>query len=48
MIITTQEFDKLTAGNFPARLAKTKLATKVGIADFIKKRDFDDKLSYFK
>ena len=34
--ITTQEFNKLTADNFAARLAKPKLATKVDITDFVK------------
>ena len=42
--ITTQEFHKLTAGNFTARLAQTNLASKDDIANFVKKTDFDDKL----
>ena len=40
----TQKFNKLTTGNFPARLAQKNLASKNDFADFIKKRDFDDKL----
>ena len=42
--ITTQEFDKLTAEMFAARLAQANLVTKADIADFVEKRDFDDKL----
>ena len=34
-LVTTPEFNKLTAGNFPARLAQTNLVTKT---------HFDDKL----
>ena len=41
--ITTQEFNKLTAVDFAARLAKVKLATKADIADIVKKTDFDEK-----
>lgn len=41
--ITTQEF-KLTSENTAARLAKANLASKNGIADFIKRTDFGDKL----
>ena len=37
-ILRTQEFDKLTAGNFAARLAQAKLATKADIADFVKRQ----------
>ena len=33
--ITTEEFNKLTADNFAARLAQAKLATNDDIADFI-------------
>ena len=42
--ITTQELNKLTAENFAARLAQTKLTSEADIADFIKRTDFDDKL----
>ena len=42
--IITQEFDKLTADHFAARLAKEKLATKADIVDFLKKKNFDEKL----
>ena len=42
--ITTQEFNKLTAGNFAARLNQANLATKADIADFVEKTDFHDKL----
>ena len=42
--ITSQEFKKLTTGNFTARLTQAKLATKADIADFAKKTNFDKKL----
>ena len=45
--IATQEFNKLTSENFAARLKQANLASKTGISDvtdFVKKRDFDDKL----
>ena len=42
--ITTQEFNKLTAGDFTARLAQANLASKNDIANFVKKTDFDNKL----
>ena len=42
--IATQEFEKLTAGNFGERLKQAKLATKDDIADFVKKTYFDEKL----
>ena len=42
--ITNLEFIKLTAENFPARLALANLASKSDIANFVKKTDFDDKL----
>ena len=45
--ITTQEFNKLTAENFTARLKQANIVAKVDIADFIEKSDFDDKLRYF-
>ena len=35
--ITTQEFDKLTADTFAARLKQANLASKNDIADFVKK-----------
>ena len=43
--ITTQEFNKLTAHNFVARLARINLASKIDIA--LKKTDFDDKLKHY-
>ena len=43
--ITTTEFNKLTAESFAARLARTDLASKSDIANFVKKTDFDDKLT---
>ena len=45
--ITTQDFNKLTAENFTARLKQANIVAKVDIADFIEKADFDDKLRYF-
>ena len=42
--ITTQEFNKLTAEDFTARLAQPNLASKNDIANFVKKTDFDNKL----
>ena len=42
--ITTPEFDKLTVETFAARLAQGNLASKSHFANFVKKRDFDDKL----
>ena len=42
--ITTQEFDKLIADNFGARLEEANLATKNDIADFVKETDFDKNL----
>ena len=41
---TTQEFNQLTSENFAARLAQVNLASKNGIANSIKKTDFDNKL----
>ena len=35
---------KLTADHFEARLAQANLATKADIADFIKQKDFGNKL----
>ena len=42
--ITTQEFNKFTADNFVARLARANVASKNDIAAFVWKTDFDDKL----
>ena len=42
--ITTQEFNKLTAENFAARLALANLENKNDIAKFVNKADFDEKL----
>ena len=41
--ITSQEFNKLTSGNFTARLKQAKLSRKNDF-NFVKKTDFDDKL----
>ena len=42
--ISRQEFNKLTAQNFAARLAQVNLASKNDIANFLKTTDFYDKL----
>ena len=42
--ITTQEFNIFTPNNFAARLAQANLASKSDIANFVTKKDFDDKL----
>ena len=42
--ITTPELNELTAKNSAARLAQASLVTKSDIANFVNKRDFDDKL----
>ena len=42
--ITTQEFNKLTWANIPSRLAQAILASKIDIANFVKKTCFDDQL----
>lgn len=42
--INTQEFNKLMANNFAARLAQAKLATKANIADVKKETDFDKQI----
>ena len=42
--INTPECNKLTAENFAARLAKTNLASKKDVANFVEKTDLDDKL----
>ena len=44
---TTEEFNKLTSKNFAARLAQANLASKNGIANFLKETDFDNKLISF-
>ena len=41
---TTQEFNKFTSENVAARLAQTNSANKNDIANFLKKKSFDDKL----
>ena len=41
--ITSTEFNKLTAGNFAARLVQANLASKNDIDNFVKKTDFDHK-----
>ena len=41
--ITTQEFNKLTAEKFSARLKQANLAIKADIDDFVEKKDFNDK-----
>ena len=43
--ITTQEFNTLTSQNVATRLARANLAIKNKIADFLKKTDFNDKLT---
>ena len=42
--ITTPKFNKLAAENFTARLKQANVATKADIADFLKRKDFVDKL----
>ena len=42
--IATQEFNKLTAETFTARLKQANLATKTDIDDLLEKTDFDNKL----
>ena len=42
--ITTQEFNKLTSENLTARIAQENLASKSDIVNFVRKKDFDDKL----
>ena len=46
--LTSQEFDKLTADTFTTRLKEENSASKNDIANFVKKRDFDEKLLCFK
>ena len=43
--ITTQDFNKLTADNFAARLSQENLARENDIADFIIKKDFEKIIS---
>ena len=45
--ITTQEFNKLTADNFAARLKQEDLTSKNDIADFVKNTDFDEQLKNY-
>ena len=45
--ITTPEFNTLTAENFAARLKQANLASKNDIANFLNKKDFDNKLLSF-
>ena len=40
--ITIQEFNRLTAENFAARLKQENLVTKADIANFVKKNHFND------
>ena len=40
----TQELNKLTSENFTARLKQANLASKSDIANFVKNRNFDNKL----
>ena len=44
--ITTPEFNGLTSENFTTRLRQSNLASKSDTANFIKKADFDNKLSF--
>ena len=44
--ITTPEFNGLTSGNFTTRLRQSNLAGKSDIDNFVKKTDFDNKLSF--
>ena len=49
IITTTQEFNKLTSENIPARLKQANLVSKTGIPDIflVIKTDFDDKIKDF-
>ena len=42
--ITTSEFNRLKVKKLSARLAQANLASQNGIANFVKKKDFGDKL----
>ena len=42
--ITTLEFNKLTSGNFAARLKQGNLESKSEIPNFVKQTDIDNKL----
>ena len=44
-VITTPEFNKLTAEKFTARLKQGNLASKKDISALVKKTGFDDKLN---
>ena len=44
---TNQEFNNLMVDNFAARLKQAKLAPKADTADFVKEKDFNDKLKVF-
>ena len=45
--ITVQEFNRLTANNFAARLKQENLTSKNDITDFIKNISFDEKTKYY-
>ena len=45
MYFNTKEFNKLTSENFALTFAQANLASKNDIANFVKKTDFDDKLT---
>ena len=45
MYFNTKEFNKLTSENFASTFAQANLASKNDIANFVKKTDFDDKLT---
>ena len=49
IINNTQEFNKLTSENIPARLKQANLVSKTGIPDIflVIKTDFDDKIKDF-
>ena len=44
IVITTQEFNRLTSENCTERLRQANLASKNDIATFVKKTSFDEKL----
>ena len=46
--ITTQEFNRLIADYFAARLKQANVGSKNGSADCVKKTGFDEKLKYYK
>ena len=47
ILITTQEFNKLTADDFKARLKQPNLASNNDMANLVNKTDFDNKLLSF-